>query len=324
MLYDDFITYLLSEKGSSKQTVRAYGHDIREFLSFLGGLTGDAAPDAMTASQADIRAWLSGLSEAGLTNASISRKLQSIRSFYNYLSRHRGLENNPAAGVRAPRPAKPLPSFVPERQSQTMLDLARKAELDGHPATLCDRFKEIRDHLIVLMLYSTGMRAAELVGLLDTDVDTTRHELKVLGKRNKERKIPIGPELTEAIGRYRSLRHEMAEKTGIAASGGAFFIRPDGSPIYYGVVYRVVNVALTEARVSTPKRSPHVLRHSFATDMLNNGADLAAVQQLLGHASLATTQRYTHLSIKEIKDNYTRAHPLANKPDTPDNNKTHN
>lgn len=314
MLYDEFISYLQGEKSCSPLTVRSYGSDLRDFIKFLSRRSGQRNPDLRLASESDVRGWLATLAEGHLSNSSIARKLQSIRAFYNYLVRHRGLTANPTKSVRAPRREKPLPAFVPQKQTEALLDLAEKEERSGLILPLADMFIKVRDNLILLMLYSTGMRAAELVGLRDAAVDATRGELKVLGKRNKERMIPIGPELTEAIGRYRTLRKQMASTFGIQASGGPFFIRRDGSPIYYGVVYRVVNVALSEARVSTARRSPHVLRHSFATDMLNNGADLAAVQQLLGHASLATTERYTHLSIKEIKDNYALAHPLAHKP----------
>ena len=314
MLYDDFITYLKSEKGSSALTVKAYAYDLRNFIEYLSRVSGDPEPDLMAVSQADIRAWLADLAGADMANTSLARKLQSVRSFYNYLRRHRGFERNPAARLRAPRPGKPLPSFVPESQSQAMFDVAEKDLAAHHPATLAERVAKERDYLIVLMLYTTGIRSSELTGLLDADVDLRRGELKVLGKRNKERMIPFGQELSEAIARYRDVRREMADTFGIAAEGGTFFIRHDGSPLYYGIVYRAVNTALREARVATSKRSPHVLRHSFATDMLNNGADLASVQKLLGHASLATTQRYTHLSTKEIKDNYILAHPLARKP----------
>ncbi|MDE6131284.1 MAG: tyrosine-type recombinase/integrase, partial [Muribaculaceae bacterium] len=159
-----------------------------------------------------------------------------------------------------------------------------------------------------IMFYTTGMRAAELIGLRDADVDTRRCELKVLGKRNKERIIPFGQELQEMIELYRTLREK--EIPGLQAD--EFFVRPDGQPVYYVLVNKAVH-SLLDGRVSATKRSPHVLRHSCATDMLNNGADLTAVQRLLGHASLATTQIYTHLSIRDLKNNYKLAHPRAQK-----------
>lgn len=327
MLYDDFISYLKGERGASPLTVRAYARDLQEFTEFIAASVGadPSGIDLMAATQADVRAWIASLSAAESRSSTLARKLQSLRSFFNYLCRHRGLETNPAKRLRAPKPDKPLPAFVPESQTQALIDNEFRAadRIEPH-LTLDKRFEACRNRLIVLMLYSTGMRAAELTGLKDANVDTARRELKVLGKRNKERVIPFGDELAEAISDYRALRTEMASTFGIEASGGPFFIRRDGQPVYYGLVYGVVNRALTDARVSSPRRSPHVLRHSFATDMLNNGADLAAVQQLLGHSSLATTQRYTHLSMREIFENYSRAHPRAQSPhqgntDTPHN-----
>ncbi|MDE6277903.1 MAG: tyrosine-type recombinase/integrase [Muribaculaceae bacterium] len=316
MPVQSFLSHLRSEKAASPQTLRAYGSDLRLFADYL--LREGSTTDILLASRVDVRSWIAALAAEGLAPTSIARKLQSLRSFFSFMMRSRGLEANPAVGIKAPKAGKPLPAFVPEGQSKTIFDLSARHEEADIPMATADRFIALRDSLILLMLYSTGMRAAELVGLKDADVDTGRRELKVLGKRNKERMIPLGAEMLEAIGRYRLARQEMADTFGIPATGGSFFIRNDGSPVYYGLVYRVVNRALTEARVSTPKRSPHVLRHSFATDMLNHGADLAAVQQLLGHSSLATTQRYTHLSVKEIKENYSRAHPLANPSDSPD------
>ncbi|MDE6310251.1 MAG: tyrosine-type recombinase/integrase [Muribaculaceae bacterium] len=311
MPFAAFLSYLRSEKGASPHTVRAYSRDLEAFRAFLIKESGVADADPALASQADVRAWIAEQAAEGLSSVTLARRLQSLRSFYAFGLRTGVCEQNPARGVKAPRAPKPLPSFVPESQSQALFDLAAREQAAGIPRDTVEHFISLRDNLIVLMLYSTGMRAAELVGLKDADVDCDRCELKVLGKRNKERKIPLGPEMLEAVESYRHARREMAETFGIAAHGGAFFIRPDGSPLYYGLVYRTVHKALSEARVSTAKRSPHVLRHSFATDMLNHGADMAAVQQLLGHSSLATTQRYTHLSVKEIKENYARAHPLA-------------
>lgn len=307
MLYDDFITYLKSEKGSSALTVKAYAYDLRNFIEYLSRVSGDPEPDLMAVSQADIRAWLADLAGADMANTSLARKLQSVRSFYNYLRRHRGFERNPAARLRAPRPGKPLPSFVPESQSQAMFDVAEKDLAAHHPATLAERFAKERDYLIVLMLYTTGIRSSELTGLLDADVDLRRGELKVLGKRNKERIIPFGEELRQAIESYRRARSRCL---GSQTPPEDFFVRPDGTPLYPMLVQRVVKEALT-GHSNAARLSPHTLRHSFATDMLNNGAELTAVQQLMGHASLATTQMYTHITFRELLKNYRLAHPRA-------------
>jgi integrase/recombinase XerC len=162
-----------------------------------------------------------------------------------------------------------------------------------------------RNTLIINMFYSTGIRCSELLTLRDADVDTSRRELKVLGKRNKERIVPFGDELARMITAYRSLR-----KNG-PGPNNEFFVRPDGKALYRKAIYNVVHNAMTEAGIHAARRSPHVLRHSFATDMLNNGAELNAVQQLLGHSSLGTTQIYTHVTLRELKHNYQLAHPRA-------------
>ncbi|MDE6459066.1 MAG: tyrosine-type recombinase/integrase [Muribaculum sp.] len=169
-----------------------------------------------------------------------------------------------------------------------------------------DDFNQVRDRLIVDMIYTTGLRASEVTGLLDADIDTARGELKVLGKRNKERIIPFGPELAKMIAQYRNLR----ASTVPPPAADEFFVRKSGEPIYRKLVYNAVHNALSGHTVAR-RQSPHVLRHSFATDMLNNGADLYSVQQLLGHQSLATTQVYTHITYRELKQNYQQAHPRA-------------
>ncbi|MCM1072096.1 MAG: tyrosine-type recombinase/integrase [[Clostridium] fimetarium] len=226
--------------------------------------------------------------------------LTALSSFYTYLSRQGLAKSNPASEVPLAKFAKELPVYVRQKEMEEVLE--EKPFTDGG-------FETTRDHLIVLMFYSTGMRRAELIGLRDADVDTSKGELKVLGKRNKERVIPFGEELREAIERYREAR---ARYTGQPFTE-MFFVRcEEGLPIYPSLVERVVKRELTgHSRAS--RLSPHTLRHSFATDMLNNGADLSAVQQLLGHQSLATTQVYTHITYRDLKQNYELAHPRAQK-----------
>ncbi|MDE6136087.1 MAG: tyrosine-type recombinase/integrase, partial [Muribaculaceae bacterium] len=189
----------------------------------------------------------------------------------------------------------PLPSFIRPDETATVLD----AGFDP------DDFEAMRAHMVMLLLYATGMRASELTGLRDADVDTTRRELKVLGKRNKERIIPFAEEVKQTIEQYRAVRDRI-----VGFTPEYFAVRPSGEPLYYGLLNRIVHSQL-DGSVHSAKRSPHVLRHSFATDMLNNGADLNAVQRLLGHASLATTQVYTHLSYRDLQNNYQLAHPRA-------------
>lgn len=310
MLYTDFYNYIRCEAVRSRHTVTAYMADIEEFRRFVEAELCKDPDDPSVIELGDIRLWVASMSDKGLKVASISRRIQSLRSLFKYLVHYKGLPSNPAAGVRPPRAPHPLPVFLAPAESGDAVDNAiseadnadSEAEIDFKTA-----LESTRDALIIAMLYSTGIRASELIGLRDYNVDLGRGELKVLGKRNKERMIPFGRELADLIARYRTLRARTAPDHDF------FFVRPNGSPIYYGLLYRVVRLRLEDRGVAAPRKSPHVFRHSFATDMLNNGADLRAVQELLGHASLATTQRYTHLTYRELQSNYQTAHPRANK-----------
>lgn len=305
MLYSDFYNYIRCEAVRSPHTVTAYRADIEEFRRFVEAELCKDPDDPTIIELGDIRLWVASMADRGLKVASISRRIQSLRSLFNYLVRNKGLTSNPAAGVRAPRAPRPLPVFLAPAESADTVDRAI-AQADD-PDNLGHTLESTRDALIIAMLYSTGIRASELIGLRDSAVDLGRGELKVLGKRNKERMIPFGRELADLIAQYRPLRESTAPDHDF------FFVRPNGRPIYYGLLYRVVRRRLEERGVAAPRKSPHVFRHSFATDMLNNGADLRAVQELLGHASLATTQRYTHLTYRELQSNYQTAHPRANK-----------
>lgn len=299
MLYDAFYDYIRCETIRSPHTVSAYKRDLEQFRRFLTAELCHADDNPMDATFSDLRLWVASLSSQGLATTSILRKMSSLRAFYAYLVRHHGLTVNPASRLVAPRLPHALPVFVPPGDTGRAISM-----MDAYS----EDFTEARNALIVVMLYSTGMRESELVGLKDIDVDTHRGELKVLGKRNKERIIPFGAELREMIEYYRVLRDKIA-----GAGVEAFFVRPGGEPLYRALVYKVVRQSLTDADVASARRSPHVLRHSFATDMLNDGADLNAVQKLLGHQSLATTQRYTHISYRELQQNYKLAHPRAQK-----------
>ena len=298
MIYEDFYNFIRCESTVSAHTFEAYRRDLEQFRRFLTAELIHADDDPRKASYADLRLWVASLASREFSTATILRKMSALRALYGYLMKHKGLEVNPAARLIAPRAPHNLPDFVREEETARAIDA-----LDADS----DDFDTARNALIVDMLYSTGMRESELIGLKNVDVDTDRCELKVLGKRNKERFIPFGIGLKSMIEHYRTLRSEYA------ADGDAFFVRQDGRPLYRMLVYRVVNASLTDAAVNSSRRSPHVLRHSFATDMLNNGADLVAVQKLLGHASLETTQRYTHLTYRELQQNYKLAHPRAQK-----------
>ncbi len=303
MLYNAFFNYLAAEAKKSAATVRAYRADLAAFRHFLGAELGKT-DDPADITLADMRLWISHEAQRGIKAASLARRESALRAFFGFLQRRYGFEIDPTANLRGPKREKVLPAFVPQDEIGGIID---SFEADD----TSDDFESVRNDLIVTMLYSTGMRAAEMVSLKDIAVNTNSCELKVLGKRNKERIIPFGEELKTMIEHYRDLRDSMVPDLG----SGAFFVRHSGEPIYYAIVYRAVRDILDNADVNASRRSPHTLRHSFATDMLNNGADLAAVQKLLGHASLATTQRYTHLSYRELKKNYQLAHPRALKKD---------
>ncbi len=296
-----FLTYLRCELSYSAHTVLSYGTDLRQFADFItGGVPDRFDPASITTS--DIRSWILSLADAKVSQRSIRRKVSAISSLFNYMMRHHGLKANPAAEITLAKVPKSLPVFVRPQEMEEIL---------GPPATeetLPKAFLPLRDHLMVLTLYSTGIRRAELIGMLDRDVDTTRRELKVLGKRNKERLIPFGEELATTIDIYRRVR---ATATGVRAPE-YLFVNPDGSQLKPHTVLRTVKHTLTGHTLAS-RLSPHTLRHSFATDMLNNGADLPGVQKLLGHKSLETTQVYTHITYRELKQNYQLAHPRAQK-----------
>lgn len=301
MLINSFLTYLRCELNYSAHTVLSYGTDLRQFATFItGGRPEQFDPASCT--QADINSWTLHLSEHHTTLRSIRRKLSALSSLYRYLMRTHGFKANPASDVPLARIPRNLPTYIRQDEMAEIIEASSPS-----PRETGD-FTQQRDSLIVLMLYTTGMRRAEIIGLADSNVDTMRRELKVLGKRNKERIIPFGKELAEAIDAYRIKRHT---ETGLK-NPETFFIRPGGEPLYPMLVERIVKKALTGHTRAT-RLSPHTLRHSFASDMLNNGADLNGLQKLLGHASLETTQVYTHITYRELKQNYKLAHPRAQK-----------
>lgn len=303
MLTKSFLEYLRCELNHSACTVLSYSKDLKDWRRFLTGVDWDAEDgdggdtlDPATVTRADIRAWIADMTQRGLSQATIRRRISCVRSFYRYLARYHGYTHDPTRDLSLARTAKTLPRFVRENETAQVLD-----EKYDH-----EDFRSVRDHLAVELLYASGMRAAELIGLTDDNTDTAQCQLRVIGKRNKERVLPIAPELASEIDRYRRLRTMV---TGTRHTP-MLMVRESGEPLYYGLLNRIVHKALDPV-VHSAKRSPHVLRHSFATDMLNGGADLDAVQKLLGHASLATTQLYTHITYRELQHNYQQAHPRA-------------
>lgn len=283
---------------ASDCTLRSYRSDIEQFRAFCRNELGKS-DDPQGISGDDLRLWLASCRLAGVSARTVCRHASALRSFFTFLRKRKGICNDAPLAMVSPKQAKSLPKFITESESNAIVDSLSEQAMHS------DDFETVRDALIFIMFYTTGIRAAELIGLLDVNVNSAAGELKVLGKRNKERLIPFGKELTMIIDRYRSLRQDAVGAT------NTFFARRNGLPLYYAMVYKVVHGTMDDAAVKSSKRSPHVLRHSFATDMLNNGADLGALQQLLGHASLATTQQYTHLSFTELQNNYQQAHPRA-------------
>lgn len=288
-----FVEYLRCELNYSPLTVEAYERDIVKFIEFLGVSTDEFAPARIE--PMDVRAWVAVRATKGDSRRTLRRKLQSLRAFFRYLMLMGRAADNPASEVKLAKPHDPLPVALREGETNATLDLPF-----DH-----DNFEAARNHLLLLLLYTAGLRRAEVISLKNSDIDLNRCELKVLGKRNKERVIPFGDELAEEIVNFRRLRL----LAGISAAE-PLLTRPDGREMYPGLVHRIVRQTLL-GHVHASRISPHVLRHSFATDMLNNGADLNAVKQILGHNSLSTTQIYTHISYRELKQNYQLAHPRA-------------
>lgn len=287
-----FLEYTRCELNLSACTVSAYGSDLEAWADFAtnGGVM-ELDPQSVTVS--DLRLWLAEMARQGLSRRSIRRKVSALRSFYKWLCARHGAEFNPASELRTARPPRELPVYVNPGELNGIID----SGLDGTD------FEEVRNELIITMFYSTGIRCSELLNLRDCDINLQRAELKVLGKRNKERIVPFGNELKQMIEKYKDMR-----PCG-PGPDGELFTRPDGRALYRKAIYNIVHSSL--AAVHASRRSPHVLRHSFATDMLNSGADLNAVSRLLGHASLATTQIYTHVTLSDLQHNYQLAHPRA-------------
>lgn len=300
-IIDTFISYLRYEQGRSELTTGVYSRELKAFAGFITGDNPANRFDPLSVTTDDVRLWIDHLSRQGISRRTVRKKLSAVSSFYRFLIHRREATFNPVDDIAPARLEKKLPVYVRQDEMQEVIE-SLPAEAAPHSA-----FEKQRNALIVLMLYSTGMRRAELISLKDAAVDTARSELKVLGKRNKERIIPFGEELRQAIESYRRARSRCL---GSQTPPEDFFVRPDGTPLYPMLVQRLVKEALT-GHSNAARLSPHTLRHSFATDMLNNGAELTAVQQLMGHASLATTQMYTHITFRELLKNYRLAHPRA-------------
>lgn len=288
---ENFLNYLRFEKRYSQHTLISYQNDLEQFLAFL--ISEFDSPSLQNITAAIIRTWLASLKNVEkLTAKSINRKISALKSFFKFLMRERFIETTPMSIINAPKIGKRLPVYVEEKHMQTLFKYVE----------FKDDWKGKTQRLILLIFYATGMRLSELVNLKQNQVDFSYSHIKVLGKGNKERIIPVNNEILNEISKY------IADKP--AASIENLFINKNGKPLVARSVYNLVNKNL--ALVTTvKKKSPHVLRHSFATHLTNNGADLNAVKELLGHSSLAATQVYTHNSIEKLKEVFKKAHPKA-------------
>lgn len=287
-----FLQYLRYERNLSWRTVDLYRRDLDQWERYV--TAGGRQLDLPSVTAGDIRQWLVGRSRQGDTPGTLRHKLQALRALYRYLLRRGTVEYNPASQVELAKLPKPLPKFVREKTVDAILD----ADIDSND------FTQVRDRLIVMLFYETGIRLSELIGLQDAAVDTVKQELKVRGKRDKDRIVPFGGELAARVEQYRCLRQE------VMPTCGNLLVTGKGRPLYPSLVYHVVHDGLAAAG-GTGKLSPHVLRHTFASVMLNNGAELNSVKELLGHESLAATQVYTHVTLSELQHNYQLAHPRA-------------
>lgn len=296
MWKEKFIQYLRVEKNFSSHTEIAYFNDLSQFESFIVEECGTFDPANIDSDL--IRVWISRLMEQGVKPRSVNRKLSAVKSFFRFLKKKGEILKNPAEAVSGPKAPKKLPSFASDSQMSSVID---------DPLEYSDDFSGHRDKFLIDLLYLTGMRRAELISLKDADIDMAACTLRVTGKRDKQRIIPFSDTTKEKLKEYIAVRNaEVGNKSPF------LFVRENGEPLYPKLVYNIIHNHLSS--ISTlAKKSPHVLRHSFATEMLNNGAEINAVKELLGHSSLASTELYTHVTFEELKKAYHNAHPRAKK-----------
>jgi len=287
-----FIAYLTLEKKYAVHTITAYKNDLENFSGFVAASFEET--DISHVNYSMIRSWIVSLVENGVSNRSVNRKISALKSYYKFLLKTKQIEENPLAKHKALKTAKKIQVPFSEKEIAAVIDLLEAAA----------GFEALRNKLIVELFYTTGMRRAELVNLTMHSISAAQQSVKVLGKRNKERIVPLLPSVLETYNRYLKERSELV----FIRDKSILLLTSKGDKIYETLVYRVINsyFSLTSEKV---KRSPHILRHSFATHLLNEGADLNAVKELLGHASLASTQVYTHNSIASLKKVYGNTHP---------------
>ncbi len=286
-----FLQHIKYEKRCSHHTLTAYRTDIEQFVAYLSEFYELTDPERADAQM--VRSWIASLTEAKLDNRSINRKIATLRAFFDFLLRQRVIEQNPMLKTKALKTDRSLPQFVKEPEMTNLLD---KVEFP-------EGFAGMRDKLVMELLYGTGMRLSELIGLKDSDVNAYESTITVLGKRNKHRIIPLNKSLLDEIQAYQAEKNTQFVCENLIVSD-------TGNPAYPVLIQRITKRYLSLV-TSLEKKSPHVLRHTFATHLLNRGADLNAIKDLLGHTSLAATQVYTHNSVEQLKKVYKQAHPKA-------------
>lgn len=289
-----FLDYLSYQKRYSNNTIIAYRNDLNSFADYLEVFF--ETNDAGVVSRRMISSFIADLAESGISSRSINRKLSSIQSFYGFLLKEGPLEVNPAKSVQRPKTSSRLPSVMRSEQVEQLFE----------PNRFAANFEGRRDLALLSVFYACGLRRDELINLKVLDIDFHQSQLKVLGKRNKERIIPIAPELIKILRSY------IDERGQVNSSEPFLFLTGKAQKMYPSLVYEIVKNYLSKV-TTMEKRSPHVLRHTFATHLLNEGANLQSIKDLLGHASLATTQIYTHTSLEKLKDVYNQAHPRSKK-----------
>lgn len=295
-MVETFLKYLQFERRYSPRTLVSYSTDLRQFEAFL---TKEFESSPAEANYGMVRSWIVSLSEQQLDAASINRKIACLRSFYKFLLKQEAITKDPMLKVKVLKTKKKLPHFVNEHELIQVLDAAKTTN-DDDPENI-----RLRNQLIIELFYATGMRLSELIGLRDRDFNFHEQTVKVLGKRNKERIIPFAAGIVQLIENYRETRNREVQRL----DHDHFFVTNEGKKLYPKLVYTIVKRGLAGTQVE--KKSPHVLRHTYATHLLNKGAEINAVKDLLGHTSLAATQVYTHNTMEKLKKIFDQAHPKA-------------
>jgi len=293
MMINEFLNYLKFERNRSDLTIKNYGEDLRAFKEFYGNLEGCHSWKSVDSDI--IRDWMESMMDKGNNATSINRRLSALRSFYRFALARKLVDKDPVHGVTGPKKGRPLPQFLKENEMDRLLD----AE------SWMDSFEDVRDRMVIMTFYETGVRLSELIGLDDSMVDFSNRQLKVTGKRNKQRVIPFGEELLVTLRDYMKRRDKEVNR-----QSEALFVSAKGRRMTSSQVREAVRKNLSKV-CTLKKRTPHVLRHTFATAMLDNKAGIESVKKLLGHESLSTTEIYTHTTFEQLKREYYSAHPRA-------------